>query len=209
MVNGGLFPYVLSERILMRRKRVVALKLIAIVEIQHHPASVSDSQSPDSPPDILTLVVTVEEIRMSIGPSEEHWRKASFMTWKELPETFEAAFGEGDIAAANAIRLRDLVRSMYQERKRLQKFEEPYTDYMIGETGIGKKVRRTITVAIRYHGDPQVSLPPGVPSATTIESGVTRRSQQSASRPFSAVPPLLNMFVGCLTGLAKRPSARL
>jgi hypothetical protein len=125
------------------------------------------------PPEILTVVVTVEEIRITLGPSEEHWRKASFMSWKELPESFEAAFGEDEITAANALPLRDMVRQMAQEQCRLQKFELPYTDYMVGETGIGKKVRRTVTVSIRFQGDPPLSGPLGL--ETTIERGVTRK----------------------------------
>jgi hypothetical protein len=145
--------------------------------------TVNDLPPPDPLDEVLTLVVTVEEIRITLGPSEEHWRKASFMSWKELPESFEAAFGDEDIAAANSLRLRDMVRQMAQNRCRLQKFEEPYTDYMVGETGIGKKVRRTVTVSIRFQGDPPLSGPLNL--STTIERGVTRKqaSQEKVAAP--------------------------
>ncbi|HYF34001.1 MAG TPA: hypothetical protein VD994_01820 [Prosthecobacter sp.] len=159
----------------------------------------NDLNPPDHLPEILTLVVTVEEIRITLGPSEEHWRKASFMSWKELPESFDAAFGEEEIASANALRLRDLVRTMYQERCRLQKFEEPYTDYMVGETGIGKKVRRTVTVSIRFQGDPPLSGPIGI--STTIERGVTGKPTAASSVP-AARPSCFSL----LRNLIRRPA---
>ena len=159
----------------------------------------NDLNPTDHLSEILTLVVTVEEIRMTLGPSEEHWRKASFMSWKELPESFEAAFGEEDITVANALRLRDMVRQMARERCRIQKFEEPYTDYMVGETGIGKKVRRTVTIAIQYQGDPQISLPAG---PTTIARGVTSKGPNPRIVATAPMPTVLHS----LWNFIKRPA---
>jgi hypothetical protein len=157
----------------------------------------------DALPDLMTVVVTVEEIRLTLGPAEEHWRKASFMTWKELPESFDAAFGDEEVAAANALPLRDLVRGMYREKKRTQTFEAPYTDYMIGETGIGKSVRRSVTVHMRYQGDVHFDIPVGT---TSIERGVGRRPAQSAPSP---APSTIPAFLNSLIGAAKKPFARL
>ncbi|MDZ4288477.1 MAG: hypothetical protein U0984_10995, partial [Prosthecobacter sp.] len=154
--------------------------------------------APNTLPDVLMLVVTVEELRMTLGPAEEHWRKASFMSWKEVPESFDAAFGDSDVSSANALRLRDMVRQMYQEKQRLGKFEEPYTDYMCGETGIGKKVRRSVTVAMQYHGDPHY-----VPKS---EGEIRRQPVPSSNSGTSAFLPIL---LNCLTYFMRRPFARL
>lgn len=148
------------------------------------------------------LVVTVEELRITLGPAEEHWRKASFMSWKEVPESFDAAFGEAEISADNALRLRDMVRKMYQEKRRLLKFEEPYTDYMVGETGIGKKVRRSITVAIQYQGDAHYSAPN---PAGELAVPARRQPVPVAS---SGTGSILPMLFNCLTHFTRRPFAR-
>jgi hypothetical protein len=159
----------------------------------------------DQLPDLISVVVTVEEIRLTLGPAEEHWRKASFMSWQEVPEAFDAAFGDEEVASANALRLRDLVRGMYQERKRKETFESPYTDYMVGETGIGKSVRRSVTVNIRYQGDVHFDLPAAM-SGSSVERGVNRRRPSLEPEPAAAfLPSLLNS----LLGVAKRPFAWL
>lgn len=99
--------------------------------------------------DIESIKVRVEERRAGVkGPG--NWRVHEFSGFDAIPARLRAAFARRETAEAGTLPLEQKIRELYQRRKELMRFEEPYEVRGPDGSETAVTVARTVTISVRY-----------------------------------------------------------